>query len=70
MPNDSSRFGSVCGLSEAKAQARLKTEGYNELPRSDQRTRRCTSSLKFCASPRPSSITSDGRPVTRTAAPA
>jgi P-type Ca2+ transporter type 2C len=28
----------VKGLSETEAQARLRTEGYNELPRSDQRT--------------------------------
>jgi len=28
----------VAGLSEAEAQARLKAEGYNELPRPDRRT--------------------------------
>lgn len=37
MPNESS-FVSIRGLSEADAQTRLKTEGYNELPKSDQRT--------------------------------
>jgi P-type Ca2+ transporter type 2C len=35
MPNESSL---IRGLSEADAQTRLKTEGYNELPKSDQRT--------------------------------
>lgn len=38
MPNDPSSFVSTRGLSEADVQARLKTEGYNELPRSDRRT--------------------------------
>jgi P-type Ca2+ transporter type 2C len=38
MPNDPSWFASIRGLSEADAQARLKTEGYNELPRPDRRT--------------------------------
>jgi P-type Ca2+ transporter type 2C len=38
MPNDFSRFASIRGLSEADARARLKTEGYNELPRPDRRT--------------------------------
>jgi hypothetical protein len=35
MPNDSLRFASIRGLSEADARARLKTEGYNELPRGE-----------------------------------
>jgi Ca2+-transporting ATPase len=34
----SSSFASIRGLSEADVQARLKTEGYNELPRPDRRT--------------------------------
>jgi P-type Ca2+ transporter type 2C len=38
MPNDLPWFASIRGLSEADAQARLKTEGYNELPRTDRRT--------------------------------
>lgn len=38
MPNDHSPLGSVRGLSEAQAQARLKAEGSNELPRPDRRT--------------------------------
>ena len=38
MPNDPSSFASIRGLSETDAQARLKTEGYNELPRPDRRT--------------------------------
>jgi P-type Ca2+ transporter type 2C len=38
MPDDSSSFESVRGLSEADVQARLKIEGYNELPRPDRRT--------------------------------
>ena len=38
MPNDLSSPASIRGLSEADAQARLKTEGYNELPRPDRRT--------------------------------
>jgi Ca2+-transporting ATPase len=37
MPNESS-FASIRGLSEADAQTRLKSEGYNELPKSDRRT--------------------------------
>ena len=38
MPTNAMLSGSIRGLSEADAQARLKTEGYNELPRSDRRT--------------------------------
>ena len=38
MSNDPSSFASSRGLSEADAQARLKAEGYNELPRPDRRT--------------------------------
>jgi Ca2+-transporting ATPase len=38
MPKDSSSSPSFPGLSDAEAQARLKTEGYNELPRPDRRT--------------------------------
>jgi Ca2+-transporting ATPase len=38
MPNDPSSFASIRGLTEADVQARLKTEGYNELPRPDRRT--------------------------------
>ena len=38
MPDDPSSFAPIRGLSEADAQARLKTEGYNELPRPDRRT--------------------------------
>ena len=38
MPVDPQSFAPIHGLSEAEAQARLKTEGYNELPRSDRRT--------------------------------
>jgi Ca2+-transporting ATPase len=38
MPNDLPWFASIRGLSEADAQAKLKTEGYNELPRTDRRT--------------------------------
>jgi P-type Ca2+ transporter type 2C len=38
MPADSSSSSSIRGLLEAEAQARLKAEGYNELPRSDRRT--------------------------------
>src|SRR5450631_157025 len=38
MPNDPSSSASIRGLSEAEVQARLKTEGYNELPRPDRRT--------------------------------
>src|SRR6476661_1863217 len=38
MPNEAPLPASIRGLSEADAQARLKTEGYNELPRPDHRT--------------------------------
>ncbi len=38
MLNDLSSPASMRGLSEADAQAKLKTEGYNELPRPDSRT--------------------------------
>jgi Ca2+-transporting ATPase len=38
MPNDPSASASIRGLSKVDAQARLKTEGYNELPRPDRRT--------------------------------
>ena len=38
MPNDPSSFASIRGLSDADVQARVKTEGYNELPRPDRRT--------------------------------
>ncbi|MFZ1101417.1 MAG: cation-translocating P-type ATPase [Hyphomicrobiaceae bacterium] len=38
MRNDHSSVSSIGGLSEADAQARLKAEGYNELPRPDRRT--------------------------------
>ena len=38
MPNDPLSLASIRGLSEAVVQARLKTEGYNELPRADRRT--------------------------------
>ena len=38
MPTDPSSFASVRGLSEADAQARLKSDGYNELPKTDRRT--------------------------------
>ena len=38
MPNESSSPVSVTGLSEADAQTRLTTEGYNEHPRPDRRT--------------------------------
>src|SRR5665647_3205582 len=38
MPNGSSTLTSIRGLSEADVQVRLKTEGYNELPRSERRT--------------------------------
>jgi Ca2+-transporting ATPase len=38
MPNDPSSFASIRGLTEADVQARLKNEGYNELPRPDRRT--------------------------------
>jgi Ca2+-transporting ATPase len=38
MPSDPSSTASILGLREADAQARLKSEGYNELPRPDRRT--------------------------------
>src|SRR4249919_3618885 len=38
MSSDTFSFASVRGLSEADAQARLRTGGYNELPRPDRRT--------------------------------
>ena len=38
MPNSPSTLTSIRGLSEADVQVRLKTEGYNELPRSERRT--------------------------------
>ena len=38
MPSDTSPPASLRGLSEADAQARLKTDGYNELPRANRRT--------------------------------
>ena len=38
MLNAPQSFAPIRGLSEADAQARLKTEGYNELPRPDRRT--------------------------------
>ncbi len=38
LPNDPSSIDLIRGLSEADAQARLKTDGYNELPRPDRRT--------------------------------
>ena len=38
MSNDPSSFVSSRGLSELDARARLKAEGYNELPRPNQRT--------------------------------
>ncbi len=38
MTDDSSRSIPIHGLNEAAARARLKIEGYNELPRPDQRT--------------------------------
>ena len=38
MLNAAASFAPIRGLSEADVQARLKTEGYNELPRPDQRT--------------------------------
>src|ERR1700674_3288663 len=38
MPGNPSSTASIRGLREADAQARLKSEGYNELPRPDQRT--------------------------------
>ena len=38
MLNTRAPFSTIRGLSEADAQARLRTEGYNELPRPDRRT--------------------------------
>ena len=38
MLNAPASFAPIRGLSEADVQARLKTEGYNELPRSERRT--------------------------------
>ena len=38
MPDETPSPASIPGLSEAEAQVRLKTEGYNELPRPDRRT--------------------------------
>ncbi|MDP3078348.1 cation-translocating P-type ATPase [Bradyrhizobium sp.] len=38
MPDEIPLPGSIHGLSEAEAQARLQAEGYNELPRPDRRT--------------------------------
>jgi Ca2+-transporting ATPase len=38
MPSDISSSAPIHGLSEADAQLRLKTEGYNELPRPERRT--------------------------------
>jgi magnesium-transporting ATPase (P-type) len=38
MPSKPASFVSIRGLSAADAQARLKNEGYNELPRPDRRT--------------------------------
>ena len=38
MPNDPASFAPIRGLSEADVQARLKAEGYNELPRPNRRT--------------------------------
>ena len=38
MPNKPAALTSIHGLREADAQARLKSEGYNELPRPDRRT--------------------------------
>ena len=38
MPNESSALAPTTGLSEADAQARLRAEGYNELPAADRRT--------------------------------
>jgi Ca2+-transporting ATPase len=38
MPSDTSSSARIRGLSEADAQVRLKTEGYNELPRAGRRT--------------------------------
>ncbi len=38
MQDGSTSYGSYRGLGEAEVQARLRTEGYNELPRPDRRT--------------------------------
>ena len=38
MPNDPSSFTEIRGLSDTDVQAKLKAEGYNELPRSGRRT--------------------------------
>jgi P-type Ca2+ transporter type 2C len=38
MSSETPSLASIRGLSEAEAQARLKAEGYNELPRPDRRT--------------------------------
>jgi Ca2+-transporting ATPase len=38
MPNNPAALTSIHGLRETDAQARLKSEGYNELPRPDRRT--------------------------------
>ena len=38
MPDDPSSLPAIRGLSEADVQAKLKAEGYNELPRPDRRT--------------------------------
>jgi Ca2+-transporting ATPase len=38
MPDELPVPGSILGLGEAEAQARLQAEGYNELPRPDRRT--------------------------------
>ena len=38
MLNAPASFAPIRGLSEADVQARLRTEGYNELPRSERRT--------------------------------
>jgi Nitronate monooxygenase/Cation transporter/ATPase, N-terminus len=49
MPNDPSLFASIRGLSQADVEARQKTEGYNELPRPDRRTR-CALFSRSCVS--------------------
>ncbi len=38
MLDESSPLGAVRGLSDAEVQARLRAEGYNELPQPDRRT--------------------------------
>ena len=38
MNDETSSIASLTGLSESEAQARLKSEGFNELPRGDRRT--------------------------------